>query len=165
MSSVLKFESANEQATLELGKALAHALAVAFPNATAIVGLTGPLGSGKTRLVQAVALAAGIKPGLVASPTFVLIHEYTGQPPIYHFDAYRLPSEAEFASLGPEEYFSRPGWCFIEWSDRVANCLPADRLEISIEPVDTTTRHFTMRALGSRHTQALAEIRQQLPGR
>ena len=63
------------------------------------------------------------------SPTFLLIHEYEGPVPIYHFDTYRLRDDDEFLRLGPEEYFERLGWTFIEWADRVERCLPSDRLE------------------------------------
>ena len=74
--------------------------------------------------MQAVAEAAGVDPKQVLSPTFVLIHEYRGRLPIYHFDAYRLRDDDEFLQLGPEEYFDGSGWTFVEWADRVA-ALPA----------------------------------------
>ena len=61
------------------------------------------------------------------SPTFVLVNEYRGRLPIYHFDAYRLRDEDEFIELGPEEYFESDGVTFVEWADRVADCLPAER--------------------------------------
>jgi tRNA threonylcarbamoyladenosine biosynthesis protein TsaE len=162
MNSALKYFASDEQATAALGSALAKALLVSMPNQPVIVGLVGPLGSGKTRLVQAVAMAAGVEDTVVASPTFVLIHEYTGQVPIYHFDAYRLRSDAEFAALGPEEYFTRPGWSFIEWADRVAYCLPADRLEISIESRNPTSRQFTISAKGPLHEKVLVELNRRL---
>jgi tRNA threonylcarbamoyladenosine biosynthesis protein TsaE len=98
--------------------------------------------------VQAVAAAAGVAPGEVLSPTFVLIHEYRGRLPIYHFDAYRLRDEDEFLQLGPEEYFDSSGWTFIEWADKVANCLPRDYVEINIEPIALTARRFQIGANG-----------------
>src|SRR5579871_5394859 len=94
------FHAADEAATARLGRALADALPAA-----SVVALIGPLGAGKTRLVQAIAAAAGVKDQEVVSPTFVLIHEYRGRVPIYHFDAYRLRDEDEFLQLGPQEYF------------------------------------------------------------
>src|SRR5688572_7220392 len=94
-----------------------------FPGA--VVALVGPLGAGKTHLVRAIAEGLGISDSrLVSSPTFVLIQEYEARLPIYHFDAYRLASEAEFADLGVQEYFEGCGVCLVEWADRVKGCLP-----------------------------------------
>jgi tRNA threonylcarbamoyladenosine biosynthesis protein TsaE len=162
MNNILEFDAPSERATSALGNALVRALSAALSAGQVVIGLIGPLGAGKTRLVQAVAQAAGFKEGIVASPTFVLVHEYIGPLPIYHFDAYRLKSESEFSAIGPEEYFSRPGWSFIEWADRVPNCLPTDRLEISIDPSGPSARHFSIRALGPQHEKALAELQRQL---
>src|SRR5688500_2638347 len=100
----LTYLSNSEADTERLGKALASVL----PD-PAIVALNGTLGAGKTRLVQALAVALGVDRHECISPTFVLIHEYAGRLPIYHFDAYRLRDEDEFLELGAEEYFERPG--------------------------------------------------------
>jgi tRNA threonylcarbamoyladenosine biosynthesis protein TsaE len=135
----------------------ASALALSLPTSS-VVGLIGPLGAGKTRLVQAVARAVRIDDGVVASPTFVLIHEYEGRVPIFHFDAYRLKNADEFVNLGPEEYFSRPGWSFVEWADRVSEFLPPERLDIVIEPTGLTSRRFTLLPLGPTGAQIVAQI-------
>jgi tRNA threonylcarbamoyladenosine biosynthesis protein TsaE len=138
---MLLFTSQNELDTQSLGAALAHVL----PAGT-VVALVGTLGAGKTRLVQAVATALGVPNGSVTSPTFVLVNEYTGgRLPIYHFDTYRLKDEDEFLALGPDEYFDSGGITFVEWADRVADLLPTDRLEITIEVVDEITRRILMR--------------------
>jgi tRNA threonylcarbamoyladenosine biosynthesis protein TsaE len=157
MAETFTFDAVDELGTEILG----FALAAALPD-SAVVALIGPLGAGKTRLVQAVAIAAAVEQGIVASPTFVLVHEYAGRVPIYHFDAYRLRDEDEFLGLGPDEYFNERGWCFIEWADRVAACLPADRLEISIEPTAATARRFTFRAFGPRHASIVAVLQRTL---
>src|SRR5579884_3401910 len=92
----------------------------------AVVGLMGPLGAGKTHLARAIAEGLDIADSrVVTSPTFVLVQEYSARLPIYHFDAYRLNTEAEFADLGVHEYFESDGVCLIEWADRVPGCLPA----------------------------------------
>ncbi len=126
---MFKFIAHSERDTERLGAALANAV----PPGT-VIGLVGPLGAGKTRLVQAVATALGVPPGRVTSPTFVLVNEYTGgRMPVYHFDTYRLKDDDEFLNLGPDEYFDSAGLTFVEWADRVAMLLPRDRLEITIE--------------------------------
>ena len=108
-----------------------------------IVALIGTLGAGKTRLVQAIAKAVEIDPTGVSSPTYVLIHEYQGEIPIFHFDVYRLKNEEEFLQLGPEEYFDREGLSLIEWGDRVESVLPP-HYTVRIEIVNETTRRFIL---------------------
>src|SRR6267142_605092 len=99
--------------TEAFGRRLAQHL---FPGA--VVALIGPLGAGKTNLVRAIAIGLGIaNPAVVNSPTFVLIQEYDARLPIYHFDAYRLQNEMQFADLGVHEYFDGVGVCLIEWAD------------------------------------------------
>jgi tRNA threonylcarbamoyladenosine biosynthesis protein TsaE len=156
------FSAPDEGATTAFGTALAQSLMTALPGKPVVVGLIGPLGAGKTKLVQAVAAAADVVDAVVSSPTFVLVHEYDGEVPIYHFDVYRLKNDREFSAIGAEEYFARPGWSFIEWADRVSRLLPPDRLEISIEPVDPSARMFTIRALGPLHAKVIAELNRRL---
>ncbi|MCS6865635.1 MAG: tRNA (adenosine(37)-N6)-threonylcarbamoyltransferase complex ATPase subunit type 1 TsaE [Gemmataceae bacterium] len=128
--------------------------ALLFPGA--VIALVGPLGAGKTHLVRAIAEGMEVKnPTAVNSPTFLLIHEYPARLPIYHFDAYRLTAPREFAELGVEEYFRGEGVCLIEWADKVASLLPAERLWIDIQIVDTTRRRFTVTATGPRYENLL----------
>ena len=87
---------------MRLGRAIAE---LAEPGV--VIGLVGPLGAGKTRLARAIAEARGVDPGAISSPTFVLIHEYAGDMPIYHFDAYRLENPSAFDDLGIADYFER----------------------------------------------------------
>src|SRR5688572_2470901 len=141
--SPIVFEAADEQATERLGAALAAALP---PGTT--VALVGTLGAGKTRLVQAIVAALGVPREEVVSPTFVLCQQYLGNRTIYHLDAYRLRDEDEFRELGVDELFDSAGLTIVEWADRVAACLPDDRIEIAIEVTGPTGRRFTIRAVG-----------------
>jgi tRNA threonylcarbamoyladenosine biosynthesis protein TsaE len=135
------FVANSERDTERLGAALATHL-----QPGTVVALIGPLGAGKTRLVQAVSAALGVPSGRVTSPTFVLVNEYTsGRMPVYHFDTYRLKDDDEFLNLGPDEYFDSAGITFVEWADRVEALLPKDRLEIVIDPVSETERRFALR--------------------
>src|SRR5271154_3606508 len=90
----LTIELESEDETARLGGIIAELVAPGVA-----IGLVGPLGAGKTWLVRAVAEALGVDPTAISSPTFVLIHEYEGRLPIYHFDAYRLPSPRSFEDL------------------------------------------------------------------
>ncbi len=143
-------ELQNEDDTQRFGAALADVL----PAGT-VVALIGTLGAGKTRLVQAVAIALGVPRDTVTSPTFVLVNEYRqGRLPIFHFDTYRLKDEDEFLELGPQEYFDAGGLTFIEWADRVADLLPAERIEITLDVTGETERRATVSAT----TEHLATI-------
>jgi tRNA threonylcarbamoyladenosine biosynthesis protein TsaE len=133
--SGLQIDLADEGETERLGRALADVMA---PNV--VVGLVGPLGAGKTRLTRAIAEALGVDPSAIASPTFVLIHEYDGRIPVYHFDVYRLTSPAAFEDLGAADYWQAGGVCLVEWADRVRDLLPADAWWIAIEPMGVSTR-------------------------
>jgi tRNA threonylcarbamoyladenosine biosynthesis protein TsaE len=140
-SAMLMFSATNESDTARLGAALAQVL----PAGTTI-GLIGTLGAGKTRLVQAVADALEVAKNSVTSPTFVLVNEYQGQMPIYHFDTYRLRDEDEFLELGPDEYFEGVGLTFVEWADRFPVCMPRQRLTIRIEIASDAAREFSISA-------------------
>jgi tRNA threonylcarbamoyladenosine biosynthesis protein TsaE len=149
----LAFQSSSEADTERLGRALADVL-----SAGSVVALSGPLGAGKTRLVQAIAAASGVDRRDVVSPTFVLVHEYHGSRPIYHVDAYRLADDDEFMQLGADEYFPPPNLVFIEWAERVARCLPADRVEIKITAADGDLRLFEIVGLGPRSAEQVAAL-------
>lgn len=132
----LTIEVTSEHETEQLGRALAEVVAPGV-----VIGLVGPLGAGKTRLTRALAEALDVDPTSIASPTFVLIHEYEGRIPVYHFDAYRLPNADEFESLGASDYFTGDGVCLVEWANLVADRLPLDAWIIEIEPTGLEQRH------------------------
>lgn len=155
----LTFTAESESDTARLGRALADVL----PNGS-VVALVGTLGAGKTRLVQAIAEASGVDAATVVSPTFVLVHEYAGRRPIYHFDAYRLKDHDEFLALGPEEYFDGAGVTLVEWADRVARCLPPEYLEIRIDVGGPTRREFSVRSVGGSYAEVVARLEKRLRG-
>ena len=67
----------------------------------------------------AMRLRLGIDAGvLVTSPTFVILHEYPGRTPLYHFDFYRLREEREARELGVEDYLEGDGVAAAEWGDK-----------------------------------------------
>jgi tRNA threonylcarbamoyladenosine biosynthesis protein TsaE len=84
-----------------------------------VIGLSGSLGSGKTRFVKGVARGLGIR-AVVQSPTFALVVEYrNGRLPLFHLDLYRLDTTVQILGAGLEEYFSpREGVAVIEWYER-----------------------------------------------
>ncbi|HYT90689.1 MAG TPA: tRNA (adenosine(37)-N6)-threonylcarbamoyltransferase complex ATPase subunit type 1 TsaE [Gemmataceae bacterium] len=154
MSNPLQLDLPTPDATAAFGRRLADLL---FPGA--VVALIGPLGAGKTQLVRAVAEGLGIADSrAVSSPTFVLIQEYEARLPIYHFDAYRLRSAAEFFDLGAHEYFEGKGVCLVEWADRALACLPAEHLRVTLTSTGETSRRCTIEGYGERYTALVARL-------
>ena len=135
----LSIEVASEAETEQVARALAPLV-----EPGTVIGLAGPLGAGKTRLVRALAEALGVDPGAIASPTFVLIHEYEGRIPVVHCDVYRLRGADEFDALGVDEYWQGAGVCLVEWADRVADRLPAGAWFLRIEPLGVETRRIVL---------------------
>ncbi|MEI8175702.1 MAG: tRNA (adenosine(37)-N6)-threonylcarbamoyltransferase complex ATPase subunit type 1 TsaE [Candidatus Omnitrophota bacterium] len=126
--------------TIALGERLAGEL-----KAGDLLALVGDLGSGKTTFVKGVAKGLGITSyRYVNSPTFVLIKEYHGRVPIYHFDVYRLDSACGLDSLGLEEYFYGNGVCLVEWADKIPDRLPVKYLKVEFTTLDNDRRSITV---------------------
>jgi tRNA threonylcarbamoyladenosine biosynthesis protein TsaE len=116
--------------TQRVGEALGAALrrTVAADRAPAVVALAGPLGAGKTNLVQGMARGLQVSGG-VRSPTFTLIHEHPGAVPLFHVDLYRLDAH-DAEGLGLDEITDIPGVTAIEWAERASGVLPDTHLWI-----------------------------------
>ena len=147
------FTSHSEADTKRLGQSVADVL-----EPGTVVALIGHLGAGKTRLVQAIAVAMGIERKQINSPTFVLIQEYEGRLPIFHFDAYRLHDSDEFLELGADELTAGCGVCLIEWADRVSGVLPTDLLRVEIEIEGPTRRAFHFSSSGPISRAAVSRL-------
>jgi len=113
------------------------------------IALIGTLGAGKTAFVQGVGQACGITGNTITSPTFVLCNEYVGTHSIYHLDAYRLADSDDFNQLGPEEMYQSKHYVFVEWADRVVDCLPREYITIQINIKSHDSRLFVV---NSTHT-------------
>ena len=99
-----------------------------------IVTLSGPLGAGKTTLTQGLARALGIVED-VTSPTFVLMNEYRGAPPLLHLDAYRLENLGwdELRDAGLEDFLGRADAVrVVEWPSMIAPWLPRATWNITL---------------------------------
>jgi len=110
------------------------------------LGLVGPLGAGKTQWTKFFAQSLGVYPDDVSSPTYVLIHRYESNPPIYHVDAYRVHDEDEFLELGIEELFEEPHMTIVQWANRFRNLMPDRTIWITFEldPNDPSGRTATI---------------------
>ncbi len=121
---------ADEAATTALGARLA-----ATVSAGDVIGLSGPLGAGKTTLARGlIAKLTGAREA--PSPTFALVETYeTPALSLWHFDLYRLEKPEEAWELGLEEAFGS-GAALIEWPERIAALLPEDMLLIRLDPCE-----------------------------
>jgi len=127
-----------------------------------VIAISGELGTGKTVLIKGIAAGLGIDERNVTSPTFILMNEYAGRMPVYHFDAYRIVRAAEIEELGADDYFFGNGVSLIEWADRVAGSLPADRLDVTAGHVNESRRLFEMRSTGPRSAAIITGLRKAL---
>ena len=111
-----------------------------------VLALHGDLGSGKTCFVQGLASALGVdRP--VTSPTFTLVHEYTGTRPLVHVDLYRLRDSLDALMLGMEEYFDDVGITAVEWADRAEDIFPPDAIHLYFETLpESHSRRITVRS-------------------
>ena len=89
-----------------------------------VIAVCGVLGSGKTHLIKGIAAGVGAEEAReVTSPTFVIVNEYKGRLDVYHIDAYRLNSIAEFEMIGFDDYCYRQSVVVIEWADKIEQAL------------------------------------------
>lgn len=126
--------------------------------------LEGTLGAGKTEWTRGFAVARGVPASDITSPTFVLQNHYLTQPPIVHMDVYRLHDEDDFLAIGAEEVLESPAITIIEWSQKVEKVLPKERIRLTLEVVDQTSRLAHLEAFGERHVRYLGEIISAMQG-
>jgi tRNA threonylcarbamoyladenosine biosynthesis protein TsaE len=109
--------------------------------------LSGDLGAGKTAFVRGLAEGLGIDAGEVTSPTFTLVHEYSGgRLPLVHVDLYRLDT-ADLDEIGLDPDVAAAGVLAIEWPERLVRA-PRDAVRISLR-VDADDSREILVAPGS----------------
>lgn len=100
-----------------------------------IFTIEGPLGAGKTTLIQELFKQLEITEPVV-SPTYTYYTLYTlpGGQKLYHFDLYRLNSGTEFMESGFDEFLYQPNsYCFIEWPEIIEPLLKESVVAIKLE--------------------------------
>jgi tRNA threonylcarbamoyladenosine biosynthesis protein TsaE len=115
-----------------------------------LILLNGPLGAGKTVLVQGIGAALGLTD--VTSPTFVISRIHKGPLSLIHVDAYRLLESGNAALYLDDLDLDTPresAVTVIEWGGEESARLSDDRLEIEIDRTDDQ-REVTLRAVGPR---------------
>ena len=108
-----------------------------------MVALYGNLGAGKTVMSRGICKGLGFE-GSVCSPTYTILHEYPNDPPLFHFDLYRLEPGAELYEVGfDHDYLSR-GITLIEWPERLDGQTYDVTYKINIEIVSENVREVTV---------------------
>ena len=156
--------------TLELGRLLAGCLRDGD-----VLALDGELGAGKTQLVRGLAEGLGLSSQQVASPTFVLVHEYRRQDEnasalitpksdhlpgvLVHIDAYRLRCLEDLESIGWSSHESdaadvlmemrRGAVVVIEWAEKLGSALGEDMLRVRLEHRGQEQRQITLHCCGN----------------
>jgi tRNA threonylcarbamoyladenosine biosynthesis protein TsaE len=139
-------------ATRALGAALAT---VARPGD--LISLVGELGAGKTQFAKGFGAGLGIADTIV-SPSFVLMAEYRGRLPLFHVDLYRLADAAEALAGGLIDDRQAEGVTLVEWAERLADALPAERLDILIDGAGDDPRRIKLRPGNAGYVRYLEAI-------
>lgn len=134
---------------MDIGAQIAEAL-----KGGEVICLIGQLGSGKTHLVKGIAKGLGAdEESEVNSPTFVLVNEYESDNirlNVYHIDAYRLESQAEFEMLGFDDMCDRHSVVLVEWADKIISAFEnTNYISIELKHVSEHERAITIKNLHS----------------
>ena len=121
---------------------------IALKDRVAVYTFTGPLGAGKTTLIQEMLQRWGVQ-SAITSPTFSIVNIYANQQGdhFYHFDLYRLQSLEEFIASGFQEYlYAKKSWALIEWPESIRSLLHSRVCHITIdyESQDARLLHYTV---------------------
>ncbi len=124
----LIFDLPTRRATQRLAQQLAPLL-----EASDLLILSGPLGSGKTFFARALCRALGLAPSeRVPSPTFILVHEHETTPPLSHADLYRLSGPAQVQQLGLDAQRDDGRILLVEWGEPYLELLGGDALVLTL---------------------------------
>lgn len=136
---MLTFYTKSPDETIKLAKNIAK-----FLQKGDVLALEGTLAAGKTTFTKGIAQFLNITEA-ITSPTFTLISEYEGILPLYHMDMYRLENMDELREIGAEELIYGSGISVIEWSEKIADELPAKTITIKFEINTEETRKISIK--------------------
>ncbi len=126
----------SESETGELGARLASCC-----TAGTVVAFFGGLGMGKTAFVRG--MASVLSPDAhVSSPTFALVNNYGGKPPLVHFDMYRVTGWEDLDTTGYYDYQDQGAILAVEWSENIETALPPDAVRVTFRRLSETEREI-----------------------
>ena len=165
---MLEIAVSSEEETSALGRRLGELVRPGD-----VVGLSGPLGAGKTVLVRGLAQGLGCDPERVRSPSFTLMVTYEGgRLPLHHLDLYRMqPTEEDRLAL--REFLYGQAVCAVGWYERLGE--ECEHLAVEIDfgehrpmgavltanevPSPSHGRRIRLRASGGRSVALIEAVR------
>jgi tRNA threonylcarbamoyladenosine biosynthesis protein TsaE len=106
-----------------------------------VIGLSGPLGVGKTTLVRGFLAGLGYRDE-VPSPSFAIVQPYDAlEPPAWHVDLYRVEDRSELAELGLDA--ADDAVLLVEWPERAGDDAWPDALRLSLDFAEAGARRLT----------------------
>ncbi len=162
--SCIELLSTSVEATLAWAESLGRLLGPG-----AVIALDGDLGAGKTTFARGLCAGLGVTEP-VHSPSYTLMHSYSGRLEVYHFDAWMEGREAAFLDGGGVEWLFGEGVSVIEWARRVEDYMPSERLEIEFlhlkapaidddgHPIGDPIRGIRVRARGQAYLELVTQL-------
>jgi len=116
------------------------------------IGLSGPLGAGKSVLARAIGAGAGVT-GPMPSPSYTLVQRYDGREgvKVVHLDLYRIGSPDELGELGWAQLGDADEVVLVEWPERAGELLPEDYwlVRVDVAEDDPRLRDVEVHRVGS----------------
>jgi tRNA threonylcarbamoyladenosine biosynthesis protein TsaE len=125
-----------------------------------LVLLTGPLGAGKTALVQGIGAGLGVTDA-ITSPTFVIARVHRGRTPLVHADAYRLGDSADPRAEIDDldlDASADDAVTVVEWGAGLVEQLNDEYLQVRIDRLDDDTRVIELIPHGGDWSARLAAL-------
>jgi len=117
-----------------------------------VLGLSGPLGAGKSVLARSIGAGAGVVEAM-PSPSYNLMFRYPARTgtEVVHLDLYRVSDPDELWELGWEQLGEAHEIVIVEWPERAEGMMPPNYwvIELEVTPEDPTTREVSVRRVGA----------------
>lgn len=133
---MLKFCSESTEQTEDFAAGIAKKI-----SGGTVVAFFGGLGVGKTAFTRGLAKGMGITDD-VSSPTFAIVNDYGGKPPLVHFDMYKVNTWEDLYSSGFFDYLDMGAVLAVEWSENIENALPESTVRVNIEKGETENQRI-----------------------
>lgn len=139
----------SEEETIELAKKIGGILKNGFRNNEIYyytIYLIGEFGAGKTIFVKGLAQGLNVENyEYVCSPSFILVHRYEGEIPLYHIDLYRLKSQVEISDILSSEINTTKAVIAIEWADKISWLINRNRVaDFHLESEKLNVKNFEL---------------------